>query len=143
MPYKMYYSGGDTLVYLRQEYNDQAFKIHMPHDVVFVKADPDNEVLNINGGFSEVAASTEQFNDHIAFSVYPNPSSDLLNLSFERSTSTGHRITIYGTDGQITYSSLSTNTDYSIDIRDLKPGIYYLTVDSGRKLNGTKFVKVK
>ena len=79
--------------------------------------------------------------------IYPNPASDKLNilLHSERSTKPLD-IQIYDQTGRLilskSYSDKDTlNLVYSIDISELKVGIYHIVIANGHKSTSKTFVK--
>lgn len=73
------------------------------------------------------------------FSIYPNPTSNIMTLDFNSSQTIKH-IEIINTLGQIVFSqqfNTSTSQHHSIDINQLNPGLYFIMLGTNVK----KFVK--
>ena len=58
------------------------------------------------------------------FNVYPNPSNDILNLSFQSPGTS--RVQIFNVTGQLIRSVEITTKTATLDVRDLQRGVYFL-----------------
>lgn len=101
-------------------------------------------IINSNGDeaiYGNDLLSIDEFKENI-ISVFPNPSNDIIHFQF-KSTQELSEINIYDSTGKLIKSSNSFNSiDLSINIQELKSGIYFIIFidDSNRKLY-SKFVK--
>lgn len=80
------------------------------------------------------------------FSIYPNPTSDYLNIMSVKMTSSIDRIEIYSINGQIVKSySKSLMSDLSkLNISDLADDTYFLKIlDTDNNFQTIKFIKTK
>ncbi len=68
------------------------------------------------------------------FEVFPNPTSDILNLNFESSSS--RQISLFTMGGTQLFSQLSSEKSHSINVNEYATGTYLLTV-SGEDINKT------
>lgn len=84
------------------------------------------EVIDSNVGIEEVATSE--------VAVYPNPANDIIHISTEAAIVEIHIFDLAGT-------LVQTSTKSTIDIEDLKNGIYVLNVTTERGLSQTKLIK--
>lgn len=67
----------------------------------------------------------------IVFSVYPNPSSGIINIQSKENSKTGFKIEILNQTGKVIYSNwVDQLTNYKIDFRDQGTGIYLLRIFS-------------
>jgi hypothetical protein len=71
----------------------------------------------------------------ITFDVYPNPSNDLINIQVSQDF---QRIELKSTSGQL----LRTSDESSMNINDLKPGPYFLTIYSNGQSLTKRIVKI-
>jgi hypothetical protein len=71
----------------------------------------------------------------IKFDVYPNPSNDLINIQVSQDF---QRIELKSTSGQL----LRTSDESSMNINDLKPGPYFLTIYSNGQSLTKRIVKI-
>jgi len=64
--------------------------------------------------------------------VSPNPSKDVFNLSIQYST-TPYQVTVNNVLGQVVYSDKTNavNGNYSINLANNKPGVYFLNIEIG------------
>ena len=76
----------------------------------------------------------------IDISIYPNPTADILNLSFRGTTSARLSLNILNAEGKMIRSNTPTQgkVKESIDVRSLTNGLYYLQVKSS---DGNTFIK--
>ncbi len=70
------------------------------------------------------------------FSLYPNPTSDILNVS----ASGTYSVQIYSLNGQLIKSLVDVNGITSIDVSDFSKGNYILTVSNQSETKSEKFV---
>ena len=85
------------------------------------------ELTSTTTGISEI-------NSKDIFSLYPNPASNQLNVINKESIS---KIEIYDAVGKLQLSTTQT----SIDISNLKPGVYFVKAFSEKGIASQKFVK--
>ena len=84
--------------------------------------------------WSSATLSTSNFEENISIKLFPNPSSELIQLSGLNKT---EKYKIYNVIGsEIVSGSVSNNE--SIDIKNLTNGLYFLTFDNGNEI---RFVK--
>ena len=93
-------------------------------------------------------------NGEVIFShkIYPNPSSTISNISFEALTENSVSIKIYNLRGQLVWSDKTKATagenTYQFNFQDrfgsnLSNGIYFLTIDDGKKIIKEKMTYIK
>lgn len=82
-----------------------------------------------NAGDVQVTASCVNSIDenNVSFSVYPNPTEDMVYITF--TTSENHVITLTDISGKVIETKV-LNTNSTIDLSDLSTGIYFLTVNN-------------
>lgn len=69
------------------------------------------------------------------FSVYPNPSNDIINFNFKDEIS--REITIYNLEGKLVYSTKTTKSNNQFSFKELPKGIYnYFIKTDFENLNG-------
>jgi hypothetical protein len=142
------YSAGETM----RAFNPKLFKDENILDFVSWKASTGKfQVIRLYGDTSLVKHSTSikdlQKVKNGGFSIYPNPTSNYLNLTFAVSssnTTTRCDISILNAFGQVVYLSPTTssiaNQDinaFKIDVNQLPSGLYYIKV--GEQFS--KFIK--
>ncbi|RAR72931.1 T9SS type A sorting domain-containing protein [Flavobacterium aciduliphilum] len=76
--------------------------------------------------------------DKSKFDLYPNPTSNLLNL---RSDSVIENITIYNTLGQLVLKQDGLSNEVSIPTQQFAKGVYIITVKVGNELLKKQFIK--
>ena len=90
--------------------------------------------------FNAVALSTEEFEGG-SISLYPNPTTDLINISFADVNAGEAQFQIIDITGKVikvAQAPINSGSIQTIDVSSLKPGIYQV----GVKLNGsTKFIR--
>ena len=88
--------------------------------------DKDTCLLNL---YSGIANSDDE---ESYFSVYPNPSSDKVNIDFNKVPDGGMELLIYDLTGRLVQSVLIGNERHTtIDISNLNKGVYILNIRSG------------
>ncbi|WP_304144663.1 T9SS type A sorting domain-containing protein [Mesoflavibacter zeaxanthinifaciens] len=83
-----------------------------------------------------VSLSTEDFNQEVAFTYYPNPVNNNLNLSSQKEI---NNVSVYNMVGQEVYRSTPNTMTDVVDMSGLQAGAYFVKVTVG---NATKTVKV-
>ena len=94
---------------------------------------PDYEVAN-SGGIVGVKSNVD--NQPAVFEIFPNPTSDFINLDFKGKIS---EIIIYSSNGQIVYRSYGEQT--YINVSKLSAGIYVLQLITEKGISKAKFLK--
>jgi hypothetical protein len=61
--------------------------------------------------------------------IFPNPVNDLLNIA-SKSNLKGKAYTIFNSEGKVFLKGMITDNTYSIDMNNLKSGIYFLKIDT-------------
>jgi hypothetical protein len=73
--------------------------------------------------------------------VYPNPTSDNLFLSMDVNKFNNLNIRIFNLFGQTIKSTTLSSMDESIDVSNLKNGVYFIQLTLNEKTYTTKFIK--
>lgn len=75
-------------------------------------------------------------------SLYPNPASDQLTISFSRNTATPHGdLSILSVTGQVVYTGKITGQQTTVSTRQLAAGLYVLRIVAGAEMQALKFIK--
>lgn len=78
-------------------------------------------------------------------SVFPNPTSDVLNIKFNIITNNNVVANIYNLLGEkvLSFNIKTGTTNSSINISELKNGVYVLSIDDGQKITTKKISKLE
>ena len=89
----------------------------------------------------EVVVDIEELIEDAEFNLYPNPTNDFLNLSFDQPVAD---LLIYDLNGVLQYSKFSTNSSNKIDVANLPAGTYFLRANlkSQKGYIISKFIKI-
>ena len=79
--------------------------------------------------------------DHISFSVYPNPGSDQMNITWNSSDRSPKQIEIYSMLGELLRSEAATTSPIAIAVDDLPFGCYSIHLIDDRGRSTTKWMK--
>jgi hypothetical protein len=84
----------------------------------------------------------------LSLNVYPNPSSDLLNVDYALPTSGRVKAAIYTTDGRLVKSVFEANqasgfNHKTVDVSDLAAGLYVINVEVDGQLQAPKMFEKK
>lgn len=86
-----------------------------------------------SGRYKKDDIDTKTVNNN--FSVYPNPSNDIINFNFKDEIS--REISIYNLEGKLVYSTKTTKSNNQISFKELPKGIYnYFIKTDFENLNG-------
>jgi len=96
----------------------------------------------------QVSAITNLNNSSLSVKTYPNPACDLLYVDFNLEKSNNVEIKIYNLSGSliksIYYGKLNSgNKNFEININDMKPGMYYLFLDTEKTIVKKKISIIK
>ena len=99
----------------------------------FCSSDHSNPALRPKLTITYTAESSLTENKNDFYSVYPNPSSHVINILFENKNHLNLVVNVYNTLGDKVKSEMIFEKNYQINIADLSNGIYTLEVcsDSG------------
>ena len=88
----------------------------------------DNVWLATTTGVSKISALSSTFNEtrNPRFSIFPNPSSDILYLSNEGELI--HKLRMYNNLGALIYTTDIMKSQCYIDVKSLQKGLYYLYI---------------
>lgn len=77
------------------------------------------------------------------FSTYPNPVKDVLTIRADKSIDLTGNIRIFSQTGALLMTKVhaSGNKEVSLNVADLKPGVYILSIGEGKNARQTRFVK--
>ena len=80
----------------------------------------------------------------ISATVYPNPARDIINIDIEYPVSIIYSVSIVDINGNI-YRHIPVQKLKELDVSGLKPGYYFIMINSNRgiELTGIKFLKLK
>lgn len=112
---------------------------HQKTTLVNPNGTPQQAFSLIVTGISDVPAGLED-NEAKMFSVWPNPASDVLNISFANGIENGAAATIYDIQGRVVRKAALTNVDNVIEVQGLAKGIYVVSVTNGDKTEIEKVV---
>jgi hypothetical protein len=100
------------------------------YDVVFVVTDP----TSVNDAFVEYGVN-----------IFPNPTSDFININFDSAPTTDSKISIYDIQGnKLSEYRMDANvTDKMIGIGNLPTGTYYLKMQNDGKYGAKQFNVVR
>ncbi len=87
--------------------------------------------------YTNTVGLDEQLN--LVFTIYPNPTSDYISLSFEEEGE--KELKILDLNGKLLYSLKDTGKDAHLDMRQLPNGIYTLSILKGQRSFSKKIVK--
>jgi beta-glucanase (GH16 family) len=90
--------------------------------------------------YQQGALSTATIADKSNTRVYPNPVSELMTIEVEGSN-LNSKGNIYSITGQLLHSFTLNETEKTIDVAGLAPGIYFLEIQSERGIERQKFFK--
>ena len=91
--------------------------------------------------YNDKPSSTDQFIE-TAFSIYPNPTTDVLNI-ISKSADNITKVIIYDITGKMLHEQVfeTSNNQQQIDVSTLAKGIYIIELSSEKHTKKTKFIK--
>ena len=89
-------------------------------------------------------ATAINYKDDSRISIYPNPTSDKLNIEFNNDTGKDLQISIVSMDGKVEYNNKiekpGIETRKSLDLSELSGGIYMLRLKSGKTVKTERLI---
>jgi hypothetical protein len=106
--------------------------------------DPSNDDTNSNGTpdylESAVALSLQGNSLNNVINLFPNPTSDVLNIE-NNSSEVISNVSVYSVSGALIKEVKSIDTIKSISVSDLQTGIYFVKLQINNEVKNYKFVK--
>jgi hypothetical protein len=90
----------------------------------------DDVCLTTDSIYNEMWTGVEEINNKDQAEIFPNPTSDILNI---RSADNIQDVSIINSVGQILYSSQPASYYYSIAVTDIPAGIYFVRIKTEKK----------
>jgi hypothetical protein len=103
--------------------------------------------LTLTHGFQQqlvVTAIEENIDLAVNIKVYPNPASDVVNISFEEPLEGEINVSILDSQGKLVKKDMieAAITEKQINLQELPAGVYYLRMTKGKLVNVYKVVKL-
>jgi len=99
------------------------------------------KMVDLDGSYEYSPIRTAQLKNDLVFSLYPNPTNSILNISFEENTV--KEIIIQNAAGHEVYRIEANQHIHHMDIATFPAGIYLcLVVDTNSTITSKRFVKV-
>ena len=89
--------------------------------------------------FENVSPVDEVFTTQSRIEVFPNPVSDLLNISYTGNSSIEH-VKLIDIQGKVLFSADISSNPYQLDVSNMKPGIYFLNLYADNQMHVNKIV---
>ena len=83
----------------------------------------------------------EEEGTQIELNIFPNPTSDNINLDFAQMPNGGVTVYLYDDAGKVVVSDKVVDTHYSIGMKDFPSGIYFLKVVGANSKKTYKILK--
>ncbi|MFM2266349.1 MAG: hypothetical protein RLZ77_1769 [Bacteroidota bacterium] len=90
--------------------------------------------------YQQGALSTATIADKSNLRVYPNPVSEMMTIAVDGSN-LNSKANLYSITGQLLHSFVLNETENTVDVARLAPGIYFLEIQSERGTERQKFIK--
>lgn len=134
MEYKIIHEGGESLIRVFQEKQDELYQIPMTHKVSSVVTDPDMQVLRL---IKEQEKGAREPREEQFFGIFPNPNQGLFSfqLLFDQEEYTKVDVEIYNLAGEKVYTKHFEGClpykHYGLSPDALSPGAYIVSFRSG------------
>ncbi|MEO5644025.1 MAG: M1 family aminopeptidase [Bacteroidia bacterium] len=133
----------DTIIRVSNTFSGESFSVQLPFHADSLIFDPDYWIISANNTINNV----RQLEIDNAISVFPNPSTDALVISFGNGFAGNAQLKIRDAEGKLVLEKsfvLSSTTNQNvIDISALAIGMYFVSVETGEEKLTMKFVKGK
>lgn len=125
-----------------QERNEK-FSLVLSNPQNAILGTPDTAVCTIKNddpGLMLSGSSNESITSQQKIKIYPNPASEVITLEGLDANSKS-TLSIIDADGKIIMQTTTFNSSYTINIKQLPQGTYFLKIESGNNKTALKFVK--
>jgi hypothetical protein len=97
--------------------------------------------IDFTSEYCELISNISKLDKNLNTKCFPNPTQDYLNIN---SNDKIESISIYNLSGQalINIENKEITNDHKIDIRNLKSGIYYISIKTNKSQFNEKFIKI-
>ena len=106
-------------------------------------ANNSQEYAIIGTGITATTLGSDKFEKQVGLSLWPNPASNQVNLSFEENISGKAKAEVFDVTGRMVYKEeiLQLSKNYSFDISNLNQGTYVLKLETNEGLITKRFIK--
>ena len=124
LPFKIHTANGDTVVLLQQNQLSENFKVPFATAIDSIQLDPDNWVLKV---VNNIIQSSKLIADKQEdFLIYPNPSTDAVNLQF--SDMKDRQIKVFDLNGRLIIDFKTDHSLININTTPMNKGIYVVKI---------------
>lgn len=139
MPYRLQFADGDTIISLDHTLRYQVFQVPVEKEILSIRMDPYNTILNKSNGLTRVDVSGTDSIEREFFTAFPNPFNELLMVSIDSRKGFLNTVTLHDLNGRELFHLRDHASEIEIPAGNLAPGIYFLTVEN---TGGTGTIKV-
>jgi len=100
---------------------------------------PSQEYSLVVSGITSAPAGLEDVKNKM-FSVWPNPASNIVNISFADNLEKGASAAFYDVQGRLVKSAQLTSVENTVDVQDLAKGLYMVSITNGGKTEVEKVI---
>ncbi|MDD3876200.1 MAG: M1 family aminopeptidase [Bacteroidales bacterium] len=137
LPFHIQTTNGDTLILLQQNQPTEVFALAFPDNITALEFDSENWILKDVNSITQGIKNNDAIS---AFAMYPNPSSRLINVQFDKPMN--RIIEIMDFSGRKLIEKTCSEALSVIDINQLESGVYFIRVlDSEGLQTQRKFIK--
>ena len=141
VPVKLVGESKDTTLILNHTFSGQTFDFKIPFSIKEVLFDPEMWILS---NYNIVTGSQTDFSNEISLSIFPNPSSEFLEVdlkNFNQKYIVYEIIDMNGKTVVLNENQSVSTTPFKIDIQQLKKGEYKLRCTINQQISTYSFIK--
>lgn len=129
VPYRLYYTGGDTTVYLQHNKRIETYALDIDKPINAIALDPDNWILKwVDSSAKQTGwVGITQINTDNKFTLSPNPVKEVLRINGYAGMEMSTEIT--DITGRIVAQTI-IGTDGNVQVSNLQPGTYFIRLVS-------------
>jgi hypothetical protein len=103
--------------------------------------------LILTHGFQQkliITAIEENLGDPVKVTIYPNPTSEMINIQFETATDKEISLILLDAQGKLVKTDVIETSviNKTVNLQDLPAGVYYVRLTKGKLVNVYKVVKL-
>lgn len=131
-------NGKDTVIIFNNTINEEVFYVDLPFKADEIVFDPALNILSVKNKVMEENAYRRSFED---FVLYPNPATEAVNIEVNDLVNFPQAVYLYDVLGREVINYTPVENHFTLSLKGISEGTYYLKIVSGNKSSIHKLVK--
>lgn len=132
------HDAGHIISFFNSYFLTGTYKHELQLNNQFIQTGFSKNIFILNSG--EIPNSIQTQAQTELFSIFPNPTNRYLNIMILDDKTKLKHATIFNIDGKIVHSISFRNVRQTVDLQHIKPGMYFIKLETKNKLSVNKFI---